>query len=45
MRKKLKDNEELFLKISSYMKKNDKIDIVYCNKCNFCTIDNEDFID
>lgn len=45
IRGKLKDNEELFLKISSYMKKNDKIDVVYCNKCNFCTIDNEDFSD
>ena len=43
LKSELKENEDLFLKISSYVKENDKIDIVYCNKCNFCTIDNEDY--
>lgn len=43
IRKELKDNEKLFLKISSYTKENDKIDILYCNKCNFCTINNDDY--
>lgn len=45
LKSELKENEDLFFKISSYVKENDKIDIVYCNKCNFCTIDNEDFSD
>ena len=45
LKSELKENEDLFLKISSYVKENDKIDIVYCNKCNFCTIDNEDYPD
>lgn len=45
LKSELKENEDLFFKISSYVKENDKIDIVYCNKCNFCTIDNEDYSD
>lgn len=45
LKSELKENEDLFFKISSYVKENDTIDIVYCNKCNFCTIDNEDYSD
>ena len=45
LKSELKEKEDLFFKISSYVKENDKIDIVYCNKCNFCTVDNEDYSD